>query len=93
MARKPDSTYLTLIDPAFFAYVLRHPARVKPWTVRELAETVGTSRATVGDLRSGRRRRVAPEVARRIAEAVGVHVAVLFTAGVSADSDTNERAA
>lgn len=83
---------LTVINPAVIAHVFDHPARGRRWPLRELATVVGTSPALLGHLRSGERRMVDAEVARRIADAVGVHIAVLFMTGVASKSDDMEEA-
>lgn len=63
--------------------VLRDWMKLRDMTVRELAFKVGCSRGTIGDLRSGRRRMVSPENARRIAKALDVPESQLFIAQVS----------
>ena len=67
-----------MIDRAVFVHCLAHPARITPWTVRELADHVGWDRASLGHIRSGKRDTLPADVAERIAEAVGVHPNVLF---------------
>ncbi len=76
---------LTVIDPAVIAHVLDYPARGRPWSIRGLAATLGVSPATLGHIRSGHRRQVDAALAQRIADAVGVHIAVLFMTGESTD--------
>lgn len=78
---------LTVINHAAVAHCLDHPARGHRWPVRELAAVLGCAPQTLGHIRSGHRRQVDPELAQRIADAVGVHIAVLFRAGVSSESD------
>ena len=77
-----------MIDADVFTYCLVHPARVRPWTVRELAEHIGWDRASLGHIRSGKRNTLPADIALRIAEAVGVHPNVLFTPPLSTDSTT-----
>lgn len=63
--------------------VLRDVMKLRGITVRELAFKVGCSRGTIGDLRSGRRRAVSPDNARRIAKALDMPESMLFVAEVS----------
>lgn len=76
---------LTVIDPTVIAHVLDYPARGRPWPLRELASALGVSPSTLGHIRSGERRQVDAALAQRIADAVGVHIAVLFMTGESTD--------
>ena len=80
-------TTLWVIDPYVIAHVMENPARGRRFTVRELAQVIGVDRSLLGHLRSGGRRRVKSDVARRIAEAVGCEVAVLFAPQPSTESD------
>lgn len=80
---------VSVIDAYVLRHVLAHPARGYPWTIRELAEQVGISHAALGFLHKATRDRVARDVAARIAEAVGVHPAVLFEPWLSTESDTS----
>ncbi len=64
-------------------HVVRDWMKLRGITVRELAFKVGCSRGTIGDLRSGRRRTVSPDNARKIARALDVPESQLFTARVS----------
>lgn len=79
---------MRVIDPAAIRYVMKHPARRKPWSVRELAPALGCSIGTLSHMRTGARATVPAELAERFAEAVGVETAVLFAPALSADSDT-----
>jgi transcriptional regulator with XRE-family HTH domain len=63
--------------------VLRDWMKLRGMTVRELAFRVGCSRGTVGDLRTGARRMVSPENARKIAKALDVPESQLFTTRLS----------
>lgn len=64
-------------------HVLRDWMKYRGMTVRELAFKTGASRGTIGDLRSGRRRSVSPENARKIAKALDVPESQIFTAATS----------
>ncbi len=77
---------LTVINPSVIAHVLDHPARGRKWPLRDLAPLLGISPAELGHIRSGHRKTVDVDLAHRIAEAVGVHVAVLFMTGESTES-------
>ncbi|WP_030878802.1 hypothetical protein [Streptomyces sp. NRRL S-1868] len=69
----------SLRDRALFQYVMRHPGRGAPYTVRSLAQAAGLSHhSLIGHLLSGARVDCDAETAHRIAEAVGVAVLVLF---------------
>lgn len=83
---------LTVIDPAVIAHVLEYPARGRRWPLSELATTLAVSKATLGHIRSGERRQVDADLAHRIAEAVGCHVAVLFMTGLSTNLDNTQEA-
>ena len=53
------------------------------YSVRELAKRVGVSASTIGHLRSGERKYVKKEVAKKIAKALRVDQRVLFEAKTS----------
>ncbi|HCA85501.1 MAG TPA: hypothetical protein DEQ61_08410 [Streptomyces sp.] len=60
-------------------FVMQHPGRGTPYTVRSLAASIGLSHhSQVGHLHSGERDDCDRDVAHAIAEAVGVAVLVLF---------------
>lgn len=63
--------------------VLRDWMKLRGMSVRELAFRVGCSHGTIGDLRSGRRRSVSPDHARKIAKALDVPESQLFSARIS----------
>lgn len=63
--------------------VLRDWMKLRGVSVRELAFKVGCSRGTIGDLRSGARRMVSPENARKIARALDVPESQIFATRVS----------
>jgi len=84
---------LTVISPDVLTHCLAHPARGHAWKIRELAATVGVARSTIGNLASGRTRTIDATLAKRIADSVGVHPAVLFMTGVSTDSNNDEAVA
>lgn len=77
-----------LRDRAWLQYVMKHPGRGTPYTVRSLAAAAGLSHhSLVGHLLSGERTDCSPEVAHGIAEAVGVAVLTLFAPPSSPDRD------
>ena len=65
------------------AGALRNYMRFRGFTVRTLAKQVDCSHATVGHLRSGKRRTCNPETAKAIAKALDCPVESLFAANVS----------
>lgn len=68
-----------LRDPKILRWVMDHPGRGTPYSVRGLAEAVGLSHhALIGHLLTGERRDCDFELAHRIAGAVGVAILVLF---------------
>lgn len=77
---------LTVHSSAVLRHCLEHPARGYAWSVRELAEALGTTRNIIGKLRSGERRTVDPLLGAKLAEAFGVHQNVLFVPAVSTNS-------
>lgn len=58
--------------------LLKQYMTYKDWTIRELADLVGVSKTTIGDLRTGERSYCNPRVAKKIAKALDVPVEVLF---------------
>jgi hypothetical protein len=68
-----------LRDPNTLRSVMEHPGRGTPYSIRELAETVGLKgHALIGHLLTGERKDCDVAIAHAIAEAVGVAVLVLF---------------
>jgi hypothetical protein len=84
----PNPLRMAVIDPAIIKYVMEHPARRVPWTLRELAPILGCSIGTLSHMRTGSRASIPAELAERFSEAVGVETAVLFVSSVAAESDT-----
>lgn len=69
----------TLRDRQVLQYLMQHPGRGVPYTVRSLAAEIGLSHhSLVGHLLSGQRKDCDGGVAHDISEAVGVAVLVLF---------------
>lgn len=78
-----------LRDPKILKWVMDHPGRGKPHTIRSLSEAVGlTHHSAIGHLVSGRTHECDYDVAHAIAREVGVAVLVLFAPPAS--PDTNE---
>lgn len=74
-------------DPEKLRWVMDHPGRGVPYTVRSLAAAIGlTHHSSVGHLLSGERKDCDSEVAHAIAGALGVAVLVLFAPPASPDS-------
>lgn len=69
----------TLLSRAWLRWCMDHPGRGRPYSIRDLAETVGLSHhSMIGHLLNGRRAECDADLAHRIAEAVGVAVLTLF---------------
>ncbi|GAA0453740.1 hypothetical protein GCM10009544_15630 [Streptomyces stramineus] len=78
----------TLRDRNILQWVMQHPGRGAPYTVRSLAEAIGlTHHSLVGHLLSGRTRDCDLETAHAIAGAVGVAVLVLFAPPASPETN------
>lgn len=76
----------TLRDPSILKWVMDHPGRGKPHTIRSLSEAVGLSHhSAIGHLLSGRTSDCDYQVAHDIAREVGVAVLVLFAPPASPD--------
>jgi hypothetical protein len=73
-----------LRDRVILRWTMKHPGRGTPYSIRELAKTVGLSHhALIGHLLTGEREDCDKDTAQRIAEAVGVKVLVLFEPSTS----------
>lgn len=68
-----------LISAQALAQYMKH----RDHTVRTLADRVGVSPATIGHLRSGKRKTCKPETAKAIEKALDAPVGSLFVANVS----------
>jgi transcriptional regulator with XRE-family HTH domain len=79
---------MRVIDTDMIRHVMQHPARQKPWSVRELAPKLGCSIGTLSHMRTGARASIPAALAERFAEAVGVETGVLFTSVSSTESDS-----
>lgn len=87
MPRTPDPNRLVVIDPRILRHVLAHPARRQPWSQRELASALGCSKTALGQIVTGERDTVDPDLAERFADAVGCHIWNLFATGASTESE------
>lgn len=75
-----------LRDRGVLQYVMHHPGRGTPYTVRSLASAVGLSHhSLIGHLVSGQRAECDAHTAHGISEALGVAVLVLFAPPSSPD--------
>lgn len=63
----------------------------RDFSMSRLARYSGCSKSFISHLTSGRKKTCTPELAERIAEALGVPVDLLFVPSVSADSGRNDR--
>ncbi len=68
-----------LISPDALAQYMKH----RGFTVRSLAEVTGAHRATIGHLRSGKRKTCEPSLARRIERVLDAPQGSLFVPHVS----------
>lgn len=83
----PLSNRALLHDPATLRWIMEHPGRGDPYSVRTLAVAAGCNPATIGHLRSGRYRRTGMETALRIAMALGCEPRALFALPSSMNLD------
>lgn len=80
-------TRVPLHDPATLRWIMKHPGRGTPFSVRTLAAAARCNPATIGHLLSGRYRRTSEDTARRITEALGCELAAVFVPSSSTDLD------
>jgi len=81
------SNRVPLHSPATLRWIMDHPGRGTPYTVRALAAAAQCKPATIGHLLSGRYRQTAKDTALRVAEALGCEANVLFMITPSTDPD------
>ncbi|MER5461599.1 XRE family transcriptional regulator [Streptomyces sp. NPDC002668] len=80
-----------LRDPKILRWTMDHPGRGTPYSIRELAETVGlTHHALIGHLLTGERQDCDITTAHRIAGAVGVAILVLFAPPASPEQNGSD---
>lgn len=77
-------------------YLMEHPGRGAPYSVRDLARAAGVSAGVIDKLRRGQTEKVDIIAAHNISEALGVAVLVLFAPPASPDQtkkdpEPNER--
>lgn len=86
------SARYSLRDPKILRWVMDHPGRGTPYSIRQLAEAIGLSHhALIGHLLTGERSDCSTETAHRIAEALGVAVLVLFAPSASPETNESDR--
>lgn len=68
-------------------WIMEHPGRGAPYSVRTLADATGISRTQIGNLLSGKKLDLEVEDAHRVAEALGVAILVLFAPPASPQVD------
>lgn len=78
-------TRVPLHDPNTLRWIMQHPGRGTPYTVRELAAEAHCQPATIGHLLAGRYQRTSESTASRIAAALGCEMAALFVPSSSTD--------
>lgn len=77
-----------LRNPKILRWTMDHPGRGTPYSIRELAETIGLPHhSLIGHLLTGRQEDCEPDIAHRIAGAVGVAILVLFAPPASPDQN------
>jgi plasmid maintenance system antidote protein VapI len=81
----PLSKNVPLHAPETLRWIMQHPKRGTPYTVRSLAEKAHCASATIGHLLVGRQTRTDESTAHRIAEALGCETSALFTLPPSTD--------
>lgn len=80
-----------LRDPQILRWVMEHPGRGAPYSIRGLAGAVGlTHHALIGHLLTGERNDCDVVTAHRISEALGVEVLVLFEPPTSLDQNDTD---
>lgn len=74
-----------LEDPDLLRRLMRRTGSGAPMSVRDLAAAIDghRSKSTIGNLVSGMEAYCTPELAHRVAEAIGVNVLILFVPEVS----------
>jgi hypothetical protein len=81
-------TRLRVIHRDIIENALDHPARQRPWSVREMGEALGVHFTVISKLRTGERDTLDAAVARQFAELVGYHMNCLFMPAVSTKVNT-----
>lgn len=76
-----------LRDRNVLRWVMDHPGRGAPYSVRTLADASGCSAGLIGGLLSGRQKTASPDDAHDLSEALGLAVLVLFAPSPSPYGD------
>jgi transcriptional regulator with XRE-family HTH domain len=74
-------------NPELLRDQMRKPMRVVPYSVRSLAKAVGASPSTIGDLLTGKAKRVSSDLAERISQTLAAPFGQLFEPSTSASPD------
>lgn len=77
----------TLRDRITLRWIMDHPGRGVPYSIRTLSDATGCSTGLIGGLLSGRQRTTTVDDAHSITEALGVAVLVLFAPPPSPNGD------
>jgi plasmid maintenance system antidote protein VapI len=85
------SNRVPLHAPEALRFIMSHPGRGTPYTVRSLAEAADCKPATIGHLLSGRQRSTDQATALRIAGALGCDAGALFILPSSTDLDKTSK--
>ncbi|RCH70543.1 XRE family transcriptional regulator [Streptomyces sp. SDr-06] len=67
-----------LRDREILRWIMDHPGRGAPYSIRTLSDATGVSRSQLGRLLSGDREALSADEAHSVTEALGVAVLVLF---------------
>ncbi|MCX4849781.1 XRE family transcriptional regulator [Streptomyces sp. NBC_00893] len=82
------SARYSLRDPKILRWVMDHPGRGTPYSIRQLADAIGLSHhALIGHLLTGERGECDVDTAHSIAEAVGVALLVIFAPSASPEKN------
>ncbi|MEU2674781.1 XRE family transcriptional regulator [Streptomyces sp. NPDC007164] len=82
------SARYSLRDPKILRWVMDHPGRGTPYSIRQLADAIGLSHhALIGHLLTGERSECDVDTAHSIAEAVGVALLVIFAPSASPEKN------
>lgn len=87
--RYPKGTWMKLKDKSILVAYMDNPRN--PYSTGRLAQYAGCSRSFIGHLRTGYKTSCTPQLAQRIAEALGVPLEALFDLRPSAGSGSSSK--
>lgn len=82
-----------LRDLNVFRWVMEHPGRGAPYSVRTLADAAGLKSSTVGHLVNGRTKTCEADAAHALTRVLGVAILVLFAPPASPEQNGSDRVA